>query len=102
MSKRAVAVSIVLAVDALALAACLPGDGTHTSADPAGFLWGIWHGWVAPISLVLGLFDRSIRIYEVNNTGWWYDLAYYLAVAGGFGGLSFVRQRRGRGRGNGG
>lgn len=72
---------------------CLPGDGRNTPEDPAGFLWGIWHGWVAPLSLVLGLFRDHIRLYEVANTGWWYDLGFYAAVISGFGGLSLIRRK---------
>ena len=73
---------------------CIPGDGKSTQDSPSGFFSGIWHGWIAPISLIWGLFDSSIRIYEKINTGWWYDLGYYMAIISGFGGLSFVRKRK--------
>lgn len=76
----------------LALTGCVPGDGTCSRDDPAGFLWGIWHGWLAPVSLIWGLFDGKIRVYEAANTGWWYDLGFYMAIISGFGGLSFVRR----------
>lgn len=78
----------------LLLSACVPGDGTATISKPAGFFSGVWHGWVSPISLVIGLFKHNIRIYEVNNTGWWYDLGYYMAIISGFGGLSLSRRRK--------
>jgi hypothetical protein len=62
-----------------------------------GFFWvWVWHGWVAPISLVIGIFYNNIRIYEANNTGWWYDLGFYMAIISGFGGLSLVRRARKR------
>lgn len=77
-----------------ALTGCIPGDGTYTQSDPAGFFWGIWHGWVSPISLIIGIFDPGIRVYEVNNTGWWYDFGFYMAVISGFGGLSLSRRHR--------
>ncbi|MBN3522447.1 hypothetical protein JSQ80_01015 [Paenibacillus apiarius] len=76
------------------LSGCVPGDGSYTQADPAGFFWGIWHGWIAPISLIIGVFNGDIRVYEVNNTGWWYDLGFYLAILGGFGGFSLSRRKR--------
>ncbi|MBE3519567.1 MAG: hypothetical protein IMW97_04600 [Firmicutes bacterium] len=78
------------------LTGCLPGDGSYTPSKPAGFLSGIWHGWIAPISLIVELFNRNIRVYEPVNTGLWYDIGYCLAVSGGFGSLSFslVRKRR--------
>lgn len=76
------------------VAGCIPGDGKHTPAKPAGFFWGIWHGWIAPISLVVGVFNHDIRVYESNNRGWWYDFGFYMAIIGGFGGLSLIRRRR--------
>lgn len=83
----------------LLLTACLPGDGTATPEQPAGFFWGVWHGWVAPISLILGWFDDKTRIYEVLNKGWSYDLGFYMAVISGFGGLSLARSKRDGGGG---
>ena len=73
---------------------CVPGDGKHTAEKPAGFFWGIWHGWIAPISLIWQLFNPEIRLYEPQNTGWWYDLGFYIAIISGFGGISFTRSRR--------
>lgn len=77
---------------AVLLTGCVPGDGTSTVQHPAGFFWGVWHGWVAPISLVLGLFDHRIRVYEPHNSGWWYDFGYYIAIIAGFGGISLIRK----------
>jgi hypothetical protein len=92
---KAVFLLLVLALIAAAcLSGCVPGDGKATPEKPAGFLWGIWHGWVAPISLVVGIFNHDVRVYEPYNTGWWYDFGFYMAVISGFGGLSLVRRRR--------
>lgn len=77
------------------LTGCVPGDGSYTADKPAGFFWGIWHGWVASISLIISIFVKNISIYELNNTGWWYDLGFYMAIISGFGGLALVRRRRG-------
>ncbi len=85
--------ALILVMSVL-LTGCVPGDGAHTAQKPAGFFWGVWHGWIAPISLIISMFNRSIRVYEVMNTGWWYDFGFYIAIAGGFGGLSFSRRRR--------
>lgn len=88
---------VILLVSVLILASfsgCIPGDGKHTKGKPAGFFWGIWHGWIAPVSLVVGFFNRSIRVYEKNNRGWWYDLGFYMAIISGFGGLSLVRRTK--------
>lgn len=71
----------------------MPGNENYFSKNPAGFFTGIWHGWIAPISLIVGFFDPSIRIYEVNNTGWWYDLGFYIAMIGGFGSFALFRKK---------
>ena len=79
---------------------CVPGDGTYTEQKPAGFFWGVWHGWMAPISLIIALFDKKIRVYEVMNTGWWYDFGFYMSIVGGFGGLALSRRRKNDNGGN--
>ena len=78
----------------MTLTACLPGDGSYSPDQPAGFLSGIWHGWLAPLSLILGLIRGGYRIYEVNNTGLAYDFAFYIAIIGGFGGFSLFRGKK--------
>lgn len=94
MKKRIISIAVLVILLVFVLSACAPGDGKATAEKPANFLWGIWHGWIAPVSLVISLFNKSIRIYEALNTGWWYDFGYYLAIIGGFGGLALFRKRR--------
>lgn len=93
MNKRIMIVLILALLLAFIMVSCAPGDGKATEEKPADFLWGIWHGWIAPVTLVFGIFNRSIRIYETINTGWWYDFGFYLAIVGGFGGLAFFRRK---------
>ena len=40
------------------------------------------------------LFQDNVRVYEKINTGWWYDLGFYMAVISGIGGLSLSRKKR--------
>lgn len=75
------------------LTGCIPGDGSYSDVDPAGFLSGVWHGWMAPISLIIGLFDKNIRVYEAMNKGWSYDFGFYISIIGGFGGFSLFRKK---------
>lgn len=94
MKKKLVLLSIMLVMVLCLMTGCMPGDPKYTVADPAGFFWGIWHGWIAPISLIVGLFKENVRIYEVVNSGWWYDFGFYIAVISGFGGLSLFRKKK--------
>ena len=93
MKKKLFILSFIVVSMLLTLTGCLPGDGTYTSAKPAGFFWGIWHGWVAPVSLIIALFNKGIRVYETTNSGWWYDFGFYIAIISGFGGLSLFRKK---------
>ncbi|NNL46768.1 MAG: hypothetical protein HKO76_00170 [Acidimicrobiia bacterium] len=78
---------------AVLLAGCAPGTETYVD-QTAGFFSGVWHGWIAPFTLIWQIFDENIRIYEANNTGWWYDLGFYMAVISGFGGLALRRKTK--------
>ncbi len=93
-SGKILVLCILLIVLTATLCSCIPGDGTNTENKPAGFFSGVWHGWIAPVSLIWSLFDEDISIYEVNNNGFWYDLGYYMAVVSGFGGLALTRRRK--------
>lgn len=84
---------LMLLVLGVLASACAAGSGRFDAADPAGFFTGIWHGWIAPITLIWQIFDSDIRVYEPNNTGWWYDFGFYIAVIAGFGSLSLSRKK---------
>lgn len=96
MKKKMILIGFTLFALA-SLSGCVPGDGSFSRTNPAGFFWGVWHGWIAPLSLIMGLFDKNIRVYEVLNTGWWYDLGFYMAIISGFGGLSLFRKKSSKG-----
>ncbi|TYQ12697.1 UNVERIFIED_CONTAM: hypothetical protein Cloal_3729 [Acetivibrio alkalicellulosi] len=92
--KKIIIISVIFIVSILLLMGCVPGDGTYTDTKPAGFFWGIWHGWIAPVSLIISIFNKNIGIYEVSNTGFGYNFGFYIAVISGFGGLSVFRKKR--------
>lgn len=92
MNKRMLIVAGLI-VTMLILSACMAGTGRFTAEQKAGFFTGIWHGWIAPIALIWRLFDPQVRIYEFNNTGWFYDLGFYIAVISGFGSVAVCRRR---------
>ncbi len=91
-----VAAAFVMAASVL-LSGCFPGNRVAGVSKPAGLFRGIWHGWIAPFSLIGEVFNKNIRIYEPVNTGFAYDLGFYMAIISGFGGLSLARKRRRRG-----
>jgi hypothetical protein len=90
--KRLFKIAILILIVSI-LSGCFPGDGRGTVDNPVGFISGIWHGWIAPFSLILGIFKGNIRVYEMYNTGWWYDLGFYMAIISGFGGISLSRKK---------
>jgi hypothetical protein len=47
-------------------------------------------------SLIVGLFNDGVRVYEPHNSGWWYDFGFYVAVIGGFGGIALFRKKSGK------
>ena len=94
MKNNKLIFGIIFYVAIIAITSCMPGGGVSNNNDPAGFFMGIWHGWIAPISLIMGLFNPEISIYEIQNTGWWYDFGFYMAIISGFGGLSLFRRKK--------
>ena len=65
---------------AVFLTACAAGDPRFTIETPAGFWLGLWHGAIAPATLVIGIFDEGVRMYELHNTGAWYDFGFFLGA----------------------
>lgn len=71
----------------LALAACAAGPNPEVSADAdAGFWLGLWQGLITPVTFVVSLFTESVSVYEVANSGGWYDFGYVLGLSVAFGG----------------
>ncbi len=62
----------------------------------AGFWLGVWHGMIAPVTLVISLFSDKVHVFEVHNNGNWYVFGFLLgltAVWGGGGRASSARRR---------
>ncbi len=66
---------------ALALAACVPTEAA-SAINPAGpgFLLGVWHGFIFPVTFLLSLFVDDIAVYAVPNNGTWYDAGYFIGI----------------------
>ena len=91
MTGKAKWVVLLLIGATFVLAACTAGpngqEGAAGSNDEvAGFLLGLWHGVIAPVTFVISLFTDNISFYEVNNNGNWYDFGFVLGAGILFGG----------------
>ena len=96
--RSALPLTVVLV--AALLVSCAPGANplahTATSGSPAGFLLGLWHGAIIWVTLVVSLFDPSVAVYEVHNSGAAYNLGFVIGAAclhGGSGGAAARRRR---------
>ena len=84
----------LIAVALLAvLAACAPGPNPEVGTPApdgavAGFWLGLWHGVIAPVTFVISLFGRGVNVYEVHNSGGWYNFGYVLGLGALVGGGS--------------
>ncbi len=85
-----------VAAAALVLTGCAAGDPQFTVEDPAGFWHGLWHGMISFITLIIGIFSDSVGVYEIANTGGWYDFGFLIGATAIWGGGSsrYHHQRR--------
>ncbi|HUU38926.1 MAG TPA: hypothetical protein VMW46_12085 [Candidatus Desulfaltia sp.] len=87
----------------MALSSCAPGPNTvEKTADEqgrvAGFWRGLWHGLISPVTFIISIFTKDVRIYEVHNNGSWYNFGFVLGAGlflqGGILGSRKARKRR--------
>ena len=91
----------VFFASALFLGACAAGanvqlDTPDAQGTIAGFWLGLWHGMIAPITFLISLFTREVRVYEVHNVGRLYDFGFVLGLTMSFGGGGHGSGRRWR------
>lgn len=67
----------------------LSGCATQPPADPAapGFLFGLLHGFIAPVALIAGFFT-DVRIYAFPNSGGLYDFGFLIGLSPWAGGAA--------------
>ncbi|MCF2515862.1 hypothetical protein LVY65_12425 [Sphingomonas sp. G124] len=75
--KRAL---IVIAM-AVALAGCLAME-SPTAVQPSapGFWFGVWHGFIFPVTFIFSVFTDDVAVYAVPNNGTWYDFGYFIGI----------------------
>ena len=96
--KRLFFVSTVV-LGILLLAGCAAGpnltvDVPDADGDSAGFWMGLWHGLIACVTFVISLFTDKVNVYEVYNSGNWYDFGFMLGISIIFGGGARTTKRR--------
>jgi len=67
---------------------CAAGTERFSAEQPAGFWAGVWHGAISVVTLIVHIFNDNVRIYEIDNTGGWYDFGFLLGVICVWGGGS--------------
>lgn len=84
-----------LAIAALTLSACVARQsGGAIAPDAPGFLLGLWHGFIFPVSFVFSLFLDNVSVYAVPNDGNFYDAGYFLGIVVFGVGANGARRRR--------
>ena len=83
MRRSIVLVAVLAAL--LAASACAPGPNSlEKTADAdgrtAGFFLGLWHGFISPVTFIISIFSRNVRLYEVHNSGTWYNFGFVLGA----------------------
>tara|TARA_Y100000310_G_scaffold69970_2_gene65488 strand:+ start:597 stop:1067 length:471 start_codon:yes stop_codon:yes gene_type:complete len=88
MAKWGLLISVGLVVLALFLGSGFftyyAGD-VYWESDKAGILSGVIHGVLAPLFLVAQIFS-DYTMYELNNSGWWYNLGFLIGLLSVWGG----------------
>lgn len=83
MTRPRALLGATLVVALLLLSACA-ADGNDLAGGPGaqpGFLLGLWHGVIAPVTFVVSLFTDDVGVYEVRNSGGWYDFGFLLGLS---------------------
>jgi hypothetical protein len=73
---------IIFVIAFLMIAACarpVPVD-PPPDMSPAGFWSGLLHGWSAPISFIISLFNDNVAVYASYNNGNWYILGFLIGI----------------------
>ncbi|MFW2371788.1 MAG: hypothetical protein ACN4GM_01605 [Gammaproteobacteria bacterium] len=81
---------IILSPFLLLLTSCAAGDAQFTPDSLAGFWYGLWHGVISFISMIIHIFNDHVMVYEINNTGGWYDFGFLIGVISIWGGGSHM------------
>lgn len=71
--------------------ACTAGDAQFTEQEPAGFFYGLWHGVISFVTLIIHIFNDGVMVYETTNTGGWYDFGFLIGAVSIWGGGCHIK-----------
>ena len=89
----------ILIIIIVVVTSCLPGENPSQDipsdyGSTAGFLRGLWHGIIAPVTFIISLFTENINMYEVHNNGGWYDFGFVIGAGIIFSGSGRASSRK--------
>lgn len=67
------------------LASCAKNIPVGPGCEPTtqiGFWYGLWHGLIAPIDLIMMLFKDDVVVFAPNNNGIWYSFGFIIGSSG--------------------
>ncbi len=99
MTKKSLLLVFIAILAMFLLAGCAAGinptvDIPDVDGKSAGFWSGLWHGLISPVTFFISLFSDNVNIYEVHNSGNWYDFGFILGVSIIFGGGGRAAKRK--------
>ncbi len=91
MTKKRLLLVFIAILAMLLLASCAAGtnptvDVLDAAGKSAGFWSGLWHGVISPVTFFISLFSDNVNVYEVYNSGNWYDFGFMFGISIIFGG----------------
>jgi len=75
----------------LILMSCAGPNELAGHPGAAGFWRGLLHGILAPITFLISLFTDRASMYEVHNSGAWYDFGFLVGLCAVLGGSAARR-----------
>lgn len=83
MTRSRLALAVVTVGALLLLTSCAAGGNQVAggAGSQPGFWYGLWHGFITPVTFLISLFTDDVGIYEVRNSGAWYDFGYVLGLS---------------------
>lgn len=86
--KRWMKVLCLVVAIAVLVSGCAAGAARFSAEQPAGFWAGLWHGAISVVTLIVHVFNEDVHVYEIVNTGGWYDFGFLMGVICIWGGCS--------------